>query len=152
MKKGLLMIMGVIILFSLSGCQKIEGDYKEGTYTGYVTDSYGGENNEAIAVVYVGKSGLIESVYLDTTYKSGDAITTKKSLGDNYNMKKYSNATKEWYEQINLLEKKVIEKQGLDFITWTDAERSLTDSVSGVTIKINALYEALNNALKQAKQ
>lgn len=151
MKKLIVIALGMVCLFSVSGCQKLEGDYKEGTYMGHVTDTYGGANNEAIAVVYVGASGRIESVYLDTTYTSGENVTTKKALGNDYNMKTYSNATLEWYEQMNLLEKKVVEEQGIDFINWTDAERTTTDSVSGVTIKINAIYEALNNALKQAK-
>lgn len=151
MKKIVAGLVMIIMVVSFSGCQKIEGDYKEGTYLGHVTDTYGGQNNEAIAVVYVGKSGKIESVYLDTTYTKGENVTTKKALGNDYNMKAYSNATLEWFEQINLLEKKVVEEQGIDFINWTDAERTTTDSVSGVTIKINALYEAIHNALKQAK-
>ena len=46
---------------------------------------------------------------------------------------------------------KIIQEQGLDWLKWTDNEKTTTDSVSGVTIKINAIYEAIGNALNQAK-
>ena len=89
---------------------------------------------------------MIESVYLDTTYQG----STKKTLKDNYNMKKFNSAAAgEWYEQVEKLEKAVVENQGTDFLN-LDSEGK-TDAVSGCTIKIDALVKALNKALDQAK-
>lgn len=150
MKKYIMILMlGVL----LTGCEKVEteplGDYKEGTYLGSAVDSYGGSENTAFAVVYVDKNGMIKSVYVDTTYTKDMVVTTKKVLQDHYGMSSIA-GTKEWDEQVQLLEQKIVEHQGIDFITWKDDEKTTTDSVSGVTIKIDAMYKAVTEALKQA--
>lgn len=157
MKKVFIYSMFILLLV-ISGCTPVEnGSYKEGTYYGAATDSYGGENNTATAVVYVNSDGVIESVFLDTTYTKDGIVTTKKTLGNEYGMKNVSESMgnipggAEWYEQVNNLENKVVEEQGLDWLIWSDEDKTITDSISGVTIKINALVEALNNALSQAK-
>lgn len=104
----------------------------------------------ATAVVYVDQNGMIKSVFLDTVYSKDSVLTTKKTLGDDYNMKPASEAKKEWYEQVNLIETKVIENQDISFIKLN--EDGKTDTIAGVTMKVNALYEALNNALTKAKK
>ncbi len=65
-------------------------------------------------------------------------------------MKARSEAGKEWYEQVNLLESKIIENQDLSFIKLD--ENGKTDAVAGVTMKIDALYNAIDLALKNAKK
>ena len=156
--KKIFAYLALIVLIGISGCTPVEnGDYNPGTYYGIATDSYSGENNTATALVHVNKDGVIESVFLDTTYTKDGVVTTKKSLGTEYGMKNVSESMgkipggAEWYEQVNTLENKVVEEQGLEWLTWSDDAKTVTDSVSGVTIKINALIEALNNALSQAK-
>ncbi len=140
----------VLCLLLFTGCEKVStGEYKEGTYFGTYEDTYGGSNAVATAVVYVDSTGMIKSVFLDTTYTKDEVLTTKKTLGDDYGMKSHSEAGKEWYEQVNLLEAKVVENQGISFIELD--EDGKTDAVAGVTMKINALYKALENALEQAK-
>ena len=62
----------------------------------------------------------------------------------------YGSQVGEWYQQVEALEKNVVDNQGLDKIKMND--EGYTDAVSGCTIKIDALYEALENALKQAKK
>ena len=152
MKKKICLI-SIIGLALLSGCSK---GYKEGVYTGTAIDSYGGQNNTATAIVTVDKNGKISSVYLDTTYTKDGISTTKKALKDNYGMKSVSanmgkiEGGKEWYEQAEALEKAVVEKQGIDFITLDKDGK--TDAVSGCTIKIEALYKALEQALNKAKK
>ena len=146
MKKVLVSLIALVLIVPVVGCEKVSGNYKEGTYTGAVIDTYNNENNEATAKVVVDKNGMIESVYLDTTYQG----STKKTLKDNYNMKKFNSAAAgEWYEQVEKLEKAVVENQGTDFLN-LDSEGK-TDAVSGCTIKIDALVKALNKALDQAK-
>ena len=98
------------------------------------------------------KATLAEGVYTVTNLK------TKMELGDDYNMAKYGKdmdmngdgIVKEWYEQAEALEKAVVEKQGIDFITLDKDGK--TDAVSGCTIKIEALYKALEQALNKAKK
>ena len=148
MKKRLCLVT-VLGLVLLSGCSK---GYKEGVYTGTATDSYGGQNNTATAVVTVDKNGKITDVNLDTTYTKDGVETTKKKLGDDYGMYgvEYGSKVGEWYTQVEALEKNVVDNQGLNKVK-LDSD-GYTDSVSGCTIKIDALYEALDNALKQAKK
>ncbi|MGN1324332.1 MAG: FMN-binding protein [Bacilli bacterium] len=154
MKKILSGLLVIALCLALVGCG--EGKYKEGTYEGSVTDNYGGEENTATAKVEVDKNGKISSVYLDTTYTKDGISTTKKALKDNYGMKSVSanmgkiEGGKEWYEQAEALEKAVVEKQGIDFITLDKDGK--TDAVSGCTIKIEALYKALEQALNKAKK
>ena len=152
MKKYFKLFLAVMVcVFLFAGCEKVNvGNYKEGTYYGSVVDSYGGANAVATAVVYVDSTGMIKSVFLDTTYTKDDVLTTKKTLGDAYNMKPASEAGKEWYEQVNLLEAKVVENQNITFMTLNDDGK--TDAIAGVTMKIDALYKALENALNQAKK
>ncbi len=148
MKKVLVIFLALSIIL-LTGCEKVKGNYKEGLYFGSAVDNYGGGLNTATAVVYVDAKGTIKAVYLDTTYTKDGIVTTKKTLGDNYNMKSNPNATLEWHEQIKLLEDKVVKEQGIDFLKLN--EDGKTDTVSGCTIKINALTEALTEAINKAK-
>lgn len=148
-KNKKIILIGVIGLALLSGCSK---GYKEGIYTGTAIDSYGGQNNTATAIVTVDKNGKITDVDLDTTYTKDGVETTKKKLGDSYGMYggEHGSQVGEWYQQVEALEKNVVDNQGLDKIKMND--EGYTDAVSGCTIKIDALYEALENALKQAKK
>ena len=142
-------IMGVIGLLLLSGCAK---GYTEGVYTGTAVDNYGGQSNTATAIVTVDASGKITDVNLDTTYVKDGVETTKKTLGSDYGMygNPYGSSLGEWYEQVEALEANVVENQGLDGIKLNDD--GYTDTVSGCTIKIDALYEALEDALNQARK
>lgn len=145
-------LLGVISLALLSGCSK---GYKEGVYTGTAKDNYGGQDNTATAIVTIDSSGKITDVKLDTTYTTSEGVeTTKKALGDAYGMKTgnspYGTADYEWYEQVEALEKAVIDGQGLKSIKLNDD--GYTDSVSSCTIKVDALYNAVNSALEQAKK
>lgn len=142
-------IFGVISIILLSGCSK---GYKEGVYTGTSIDTYGGQNNTATAIVTIDKSGKITDVNLDTTYTKDGVLTTKKTLGSEYGMygSEYGSSLGEWYQQANALEKYVVDHQGIEDIKLEDDGK--TDTVSGCTIKIDALYSALEAALKQAKK
>lgn len=144
MKKLLVCLCAVVLMFTVAGCEK--AGFKEGTYNGTAIDSFGGEENTASAKVVINSKGKIESVYLDTTYKG----STKKTLGNDYNMKTYNpSASGEWFEQVEKLEKAIVENQGTQFLN-LDSEGK-TDAVSGCTIQISALVKAVDNALEQAK-
>ena len=147
--KKLLVIALMAILLTGCGSDKL----KEGTFEGSAIDTYGGEENTATAKVTIDSEGKITDVYLDTTYTKDGVVTTKKTLGDEYGMKtgnsEYGSAEYEWYEQVEALEKAVIDNQGIDFLNLD--EDGYTDAVSTCTIKIDALYKALEDALNKAK-
>lgn len=151
MKK--LMILLLVITLTITGCEKVSDGYKEGTYKGEAIDNYGGEENIATAEVTVDSNGKIVSVVLDTTYTKDGVKTTKKTLGSGYGMKignsDYGISNLEWDEQVKLLEQFVVDNNGIDKIK-LDSD-SKTDAVSGCTIKIDALYKALENAIEKAK-
>ena len=147
MKKKIL-LTGVAGLLLLSGCSK---GYKEGVYTGTAIDNYGGQENTATAIVTIDSNGKITDVNLDTTYTKDGVETTKKALGDDYGMYNHPYGSKvgEWYQQVEALEEYVVDNQGIDNLNLNDG---YTDAVSSCTIKIDALYEALDSALKLAKK
>lgn len=150
MKKIVVLISLLFLTFG-TGCEVMTGDYKKGTYFGYAYDET--YDSYATAVIYVDESGMIQSAFIDSTYinkeKSDTTASTKRIEGNDYNMKKYyPSAAGEWYEQAEALEKYIVEHQGLDV---TLNEEGKTDAISGATINLTAIQEAVNNALKQAK-
>jgi len=155
MKKFLCFITIFALLFTV-GCEKVteKGDYKEGTYFASVTS---GENT-VTAVAYVDESGVLKSLFIDTTYPKNDVLSTKKALGDAYAMKGRSaeigviEGGAEWDEQLNTLEKKILEEQNLDWLKWTDETKTKTDSIAGVTVTIDKYYAVVDDILKQAKK
>lgn len=146
--KKLKYVFCLLVVVLLVGCSK---GYKEGEYTGSAVDSYGNQNNTATAKVTIDKDGKITSVFLDTTYTKDGVATTKKTLKEEYGMLSlYGSSVGEWYEQVEKLEQAVVEHQGIDFLKLDDEGK--TDAVSGCTIKIDAMYEALSKALDSAKK
>ena len=157
MKKLFICLVALVALIPFAGCEKVvEGKYKEGTYMGYDEYESYGKKYVTTAVIYVNGDGLIKSCYLDSTYIKDDKNTTKKVLGDNYGMKETSAKSgniqggAEWYEQVKVIEDKVIEEQGLDWVKF-DSTNTKLDSVSGVTISADTYVKAIQNALYQAK-
>ena len=148
--KKLLIIPISLLIIALSGCEIITGEYKEGTYFGYAYDE--DYDTYATAIIYVNEAGIIKSVFIDSTYinktKSLTTPSTKKIEGDDYNMKKYSNATLEWYLQAEKIEEYILEHQSFD-IELNDSGK--TDAVSGARISLTAIDKAVKNALGQAK-
>lgn len=159
MKKSLLVLFLMLTLFAV-GCEKVnEGKYKEGTYLGVKdTVDYSGNKFVTTALVNVDASGKISNVFVDVTYNKDGVNTTKKVLGDAYGMKETSKnqgvieGGAEWYEQIKVIEDKVVSEQGIDWLTFKEDEKTKTDAVSGVTISVTDYHAAISNALEQAKK
>ncbi len=151
--KYILLVAVCFLLFSGCSLKEKEVGYNQGIYNGSATDTYGGQENIATATVTVDENGKITDVYLDTTYTTEDGkATTKKTLKEDYGMygSAYGSNVGEWYQQVEALENYVVENQGLGNIILNDEGK--TDAVSGCTIKIDALYEALDQALESAKK
>ena len=157
MKKLFLSFVAILLVF-ITGCEKVEqGSYKEGTYLGYdIYESYG-EKYVTTAVIYVDANGMLKSCYIDSTYNKDEVNTTKKVLGDDYKMKETSASMgvipggAEWYEQVKVIEDKLVAEQNLDWVKWQDAEQTKLDSITGVTITADSYIKAIKNALEQAK-
>lgn len=165
MKKNVLMLFISVVGFVLfTGCEKVEnGMYKEG--------SYFASSGIHTASITVDKNGRLISVFIDAAYieyENGQCKstaeeygvtkcvpTTKKTLREKYGMKETSSnigkipGGAEWYEQVETFEKKIIEDQGITKILVKDDGK--TDSVSGVTIEVDEMYQAVLKALEQAK-
>ena len=134
------------------------GIYKEGTYFG--------TSGTETAVIYVNDHGVIKSVFIDGAYvqyangackyteTSHGAVkcvsTTKQILGADYGMKAASEIGLEWNEQVNAFAAKVVEEQGLGWLT-VNADES-TDSISSVTIGVKDTAAAVQKAIDQAKK
>lgn len=160
MKKIFIGFLGLLLTFSAIGCEKVEdeGDYFSGTYFGYTQSESYGETYTTTAVISVDKTGMIASVFIDSTYLKDGIVTTKKALGEDYNMKETSanigeiEGGAEWDEQMKSLEEKIIEEQGLSFVSWKKDDSTKLDSVSGVTINATDVIKAIENALSEAKK
>lgn len=157
MKKVLVVLVVMAGILGLTGCEKVNGKYKEGTYFGSVeTDSYGAKF-VTTAVLYIDKTGTIKSCFIDSTYNKNSVSSTKKTLGDDYGMKTISASSgnieggAEWYEQVEVIEKKIIDEQGIDWVKWSNDEQTKLDAVSGVTIAADSYISAVSKALEQAK-
>lgn len=157
MKKSLIVCLIVVCLLFVSGCDKEveKGNYKEGTYFGSIEFESYGNKFVTTAVLYVDKNGFIKSVFIDSTYNKNGVNTTKKVLGDNYEMKSTSANVgnipggAEWYEQVEVIEKKILDEQGTSWVKWTDDKK--LDGISGATITADTYIGAVDAALAQAK-
>lgn len=137
MKKlaALVLLCGVV----LAGCSSA----KEGSAS--VTGSNGDVTTATVKV----DGDKITSVSIDTKQKDSDK--TKKELKEQYNMKKDSPIKKEWYEQVLTLEN-YIKENGVDAIKLNNEGKATNeDLVTGCTISISDMVDAVKEAQKNAK-
>ena len=85
------------------------------------------------------------------------APTSKKALGDKYGMKDKSSIKKEWYEQVEALEKWAVGKTVEEVLnmptTQKDEKHTVSadkDLMTGCTIGVTAFQQALDKAAKNA--
>lgn len=90
--------------------------------------------------------GVISEINIDEISEG----KSKKELGDDYGMRKNSSIDKEWYEQIAYLEERLI---GTDGQIKLDEKGKAVDAdiISGCTIDLTAISEAINIAIDEAK-
>lgn len=160
MKKMIIFLLTLIMVFCLNGCRKkdthpdsssagsqttVSKQYKDGEYKASAP-SFDDSGYKATVKVVV-KDGTIYSVDCDAEHKDDG---TKKSISESgkYGMKK-GGAQYEWHEEIAFFEKHVASK-GLDNIP-TDTE-GRTNVISGCTIKVKDYIELINEALAKAEK
>lgn len=116
-----------------------------------------------IAAVTIDSEGKILAVNIDTVQarvaftKDGKLATdpatlvkTKTELGDEYGMKKASSLNKEWYEQIEALEKWLVGKKLADVEGMKLTEGKPDDLKTSVTITVTDYLEAVKKAIANA--
>ena len=115
------------------------------------------------------EGNVIKYVYFDVaqdkvTYDATGHVTSdnttsmsKKDLGDNYGMKDKSSIKKEWYEQVEALEKWAVGKTVEEVLnmptTQKDEKHTVTadkDLMTGCTISVTGFQQALDKAVKNA--
>lgn len=115
------------------------------------------------------EGNVIKYVYFDVaqdkvTFDSAGHVTSdnttstsKKELGDKYGMKDKSSIKKEWYEQVEALEKWAVGKTVEEVLTMPttqkDEKHTVTadkDLMTGCTISVTGFQQALDKAVKNA--
>jgi len=115
------------------------------------------------------EGNVIKYVYFDVaqdkvTYDATGHVTSdnsasmsKKDLGDNYGMKDKSSIKKEWYEQVEALEKWAVGKTVEEVLNMPTAQKDEKhtvpadkDLMTGCTIGVTGFQQALDKAVKNA--
>lgn len=161
MKKIFLIgIISLVSIFMFTGCGEMpeKGIYKEGTYFGYSSKLEGTLTYTTTAVIYINEYGMIKSLFIDSTYSDTPGLfTTKKYESYSYEISSPSTTESDiitipdWNKQVKLIENAVLKEQGINFIKWIDDNKTVSESIDGVTMPINDIYTAINNALNEAK-
>ena len=137
MKKFVTAIILVCMMLSMAACGgSSEAEYKLGMGVVVSTDSSSDNNAQVdatVATVVTDANGKIVLCRLDCAQNKMDVtggavdtaktFLTKRELGDDYNMVKYSNATLEWYQQAENFEAYCVGKTA--------------DEIAGIETKVN---------------
>ena len=167
-----LVLLMMFSVFSLAGCGKAEPLKMGLGITAQISEikNADGETNGSAdsvataAAVLLDKDGKIVKCAIDTANNAlaftsdGKAVVagellTKGEKGDNYGMKAYGGAKKEWYEQKDAFISVVIGKT-IDEVKALEKDGKGTDEVvnAGCTIKVSEFIPALEEAVKNATE
>ena len=176
MKKILSLFLALLMIFSvvsLVGCGEKEtlkfgmGVYSYSSKVQSATDEAKGlgEGVVTVAAVLLDKNDKIVKCVIDTAdnkvnftadgkAETAEAFKTKYELGDNYGMKAYGGATKEWFEQVDALTALVIGKNVDEVKALLAEDEKGTDDVisAGCTITITDFVKALVKAFANATE
>ena len=171
MKKILSLVLSALMIFalvSLAGCgEKKTLKLGFGVYSALseVKNADGETNGEAeasttIAAVLLDEDGKIVKCAIDTAANKinftskGEAVAptelrTKEEKGDDYGMKAYAGATKEWFEQADAFDASIIGKTADGISALADNTSKAGDGLvtAGCTIKVG---DMVNAAVKAA--
>ncbi len=175
MKKFISLSLVLLMMFSvlsLAGCGKAEPLKMGIGITAEISEikNADGETNGSadsvatFAAVLLDKDGKIVKCAIDTANNAlaftseGKAVAagellTKGEKGDNYGMKAYGGAKKEWYEQKDAFISVVIGKT-IDEVKALEKDGKGTEEVvnAGCTIKVSEFIPALEEAVKNAAE
>lgn len=140
-------------IFFMNGCGMWQKSDKELEHVGIAKSEE--VNGSQIIVEATLKDKKLVKIRIDETgAKSFDGTLngSKKELGDSYNMKSYSDIGKEWYEQINALEK-FIEEYGVDYVEVNEEGKAVNpDLVTQCTIRVDEYLNVSKAAIENASK
>ncbi len=163
LKKSLLLLLALMLVFSLSGCGSNEpADVEEpkiseepGTAQSYDSledgiyfaqdDEFAGSGWKYVVTIEV-ENGEIVSAEWNGVHKDAgpDKLTLSKS--GEYGLVEIGGAQAEWHEQAELAVAYLLETQDPTKITYTD-EAGHTDAIAGVSIHVIEFFELAKKAL-----
>ena len=162
MKKGLIVGLCIgAISVSLVGCTSTKKEEEKApetsapsveqstAFTGEKTVEtlYAEDSKDMVVTTVTFKDGKPEDIEIDVKLEDGSTKREAVEAGT-YVM---ANESATWTEQIESLQKFIIENNfDLSKVTLSD-EEGHTDAVSGVTIKVNEYVSGVEEALKQVK-
>lgn len=175
MTRKILTIIATVLLFAMivTACSTggATGDIKQGlgSVNRISKSKDAGEEDglaqvdAVVAAVTLDSEGKILAVNIDTVQARvpftaegklaidpATLIKTKKELGDEYGMKGSSSLNKEWYEQIEALEKWLTGKTLSDIEGMKLTEGKADDLKTSVTITVTDYLEAVKKAIADA--
>ncbi len=115
------------------------GPYKDGTYSASDEEYHNGWKYFVDLTV---TSGYVVSAHWDAFAEDGGTSKVQRSRDGEYGMVANSNATKEWHEQAQAVEKAFMESQNT----------SAPDTITGATITYDTFYSLVEEALAGAKR
>ena len=142
--KKLLMLALAFVLCACGGATVTKGsvEYKFADY------NTGAEQFVNVSVEL--EDGKISKVEIDETYDHNGAKTTKRTLGADYNMKPASPIGKEWNEQIDFLQEKLVGTDGT--IALNESGYPTDEEVlAGCTINLFNIAAAVKEAVESAE-
>lgn len=172
MKKLLSIFLCAIMVFSLAslaGCGKAQLKFGVGTYASakLKANAADGENGSVktsvnVAAVLLDADGKVVDCKIDCAeYELGftaegkavaveGEILTKYEIGDDYGMKKYGKAEKEWYEQADAFDATLKGKTAADIAKLVTADGKGADELqtAGCTIGVSDMVKAAEKAAK----
>ena len=142
----------LLCILLLHGCGMWKSSDKQLEKVG-VAKSEEKNGSQIVVEVTVVDDKLMKIRIDETGAKSFDGTMsgTKKELGDEYNMRSFSDIGKEWYEQINALEL-FIEEYGLEAVTVDSDGRPTNDDLkTSCTISVEEFLNVAEDAVYNAK-
>lgn len=132
----------LLMVLALAGCSNTPAST---TKTG--SAEVGADDSKTTVTVTL-EGDKLTAVEIDQV--SGDS--TKKQLGNDYNMKQASGIEKEWFEQAEFLENYMVENNTTDIEVDNMSGKAVSEDVlSGCTIGIKDIVDAASQAVKAAK-
>lgn len=143
--KKLSVLLLAVALCACGAKAEVKKGTGEATY-----DNHGTEAKVTAEVTL--EDGKIKEVKFDETYpdKETGEMSTKRTLGEKYDMKKASPIGKEWFEQVDYLQEKLVGTDGKIALDET-GKATDEDVLTGCTINLTNLQAALDDAIANAK-
>ena len=142
--KKLLMLALAFVLCACGGATVTKGSVE------YKFSDYNTGAEQFVNVSVELEDGKISKVEIDETYDHNGEKTTKRTLGADYNMKPASPIGKEWNEQIDFLQEKLVGTDGT--IALNEAGYPTDEEVlAGCTINLFNIAAAVKEAVESAE-